>query len=219
MKAIARHCAGWLFGLAEPVDLDALADRLVSLPPGRRLIAVAGPPAAGKSTVTEPLAEAISRRGRTAQVVPMDGFHLDNATLDRLGLRARKGAPETFDVPGLLALVQAAHVGKSPAFPTFDRAADATVPGGGRLTAEIAIFEGNYLLLDEDPWRALHPFWDATVALQVPEAVLRARLVDRWITHGLSAKDALARAEGNDLPNARRVLAGSVAPDHVVATG
>lgn len=214
-----RRCAGWRHGLPDAVDLETLADKLVVLPPGRRLIAVAGPPAAGKSTVTEPLVEAIVRRGRSAQVVPMDGFHLDNATLDDLGLRARKGAPETFDVPGLLALVRAARANGSPIFPTFDRAADATVPDSGRLTAEITIFEGNYLLLDEDPWRELHPLWDATVALQVPEAVLRARLVERWVAHGLSPEDALARAEGNDLPNARRVLTGSITAGHAVATG
>ena len=68
-------------------------------------------------------------------------------------------------------------------------------------------------------WRELHPLWDATVALQVPEAVLRARLVERWVAHGLSPEDALARAEGNDLPNARRVLTGSITADHAVATG
>lgn len=204
--------------MAEPLDIAGLAARLAALPPGRRLVAVAGPPAVGKSTVTEPLAAALTALGRPARVVPMDGFHLDNATLDARDLRHRKGAPETFDTAGLLALVEALRGGGPVPFPTFDRAADATVPNGGTFDAEIALVEGNYLLLDEDPWRALHPLWDATVRLEAPEAVLRDRLVRRWLTHGLGADAALTRAESNDLPNARRVLSGSVPADYVLRT-
>lgn len=204
--------------MAEPLDIAGLAARLTALPPGRRLVAVAGPPAVGKSTVTEPLAAALTALGRPAHVVPMDGFHLDNATLDARDLRHRKGAPETFDTAGLLALVEALRGGGPVPFPTFDRAADATAPNGGTFDAEIALVEGNYLLLDEDPWRALHPLWDATVRLEAPEAVLRDRLVRRWLTHGLGADAALTRAESNDLPNARRVLSGSVPADYVLRT-
>ena len=204
--------------MAEVLELPALAARLAALPPGRRLVAVAGPPAAGKSTVTEDLARRVTAAGRTAQVVPMDGFHLSNAALDERGLRARKGAPETFDAEGLIALVhRLAGPGAVP-FPTFDRGRDATVPEGGTFDAEIAIVEGNYLLLDEAPWRALHPLWDATVTLDVPEEVLRRRLVERWTAHGMSAEAGLARAEANDLPNARRVRANSVPAGFVLRT-
>lgn len=196
--------------------LTDLAGRIAALPAGRRLVALAGPPASGKSTVAERLAAEVARLGRSAQVVPMDGFHLDNATLDARGLRARKGAPETFDVARLLTLVREVRAGGAVSYPTFDRAADATVPGGGLLGADIAIFEGNYLLLDEGPWRALHPFWEVTAMLDVPEAELRARLVSRWRAHGLSEAAALARAEENDLPNGRRVLARSVVADVAV---
>lgn len=205
--------------MPEHVDVETLAERIAALPAGRRLVALAGPPAAGKSTVAERLAAAITALGQQAQVVPMDGFHLDNAALDAMGLRHRKGAPETFDVDGLLTLLKSMKAGGPAPFPTFDRAADATVPGGGTFDAEIAVVEGNYLLLDEDPWRALHPRWDATVLLPVPEDVLRARLIDRWIAHGMSAGDGLARAEANDLPNARRMIAGSIRPDYVLAPG
>lgn len=204
--------------MADPIDVATLAAHLAALPSGRRLVAVAGPPASGKSTLTESLAIRITTKGRTAQVVPMDGFHLDNATLDRRGLRARKGAPETFDVAGLHALLRAIEAGGPVPFPTFDRALDATVPAGGVFDADIAVIEGNYLLLDEMPWTKLRPLWDATVMLEVPDSVLRARLVDRWVTHGMSAADGLARAEANDLPNARRMRAGSGPADHVIAT-
>lgn len=201
------------------IPMTEIAARIAALPAGRRLVAMAGPPASGKSTMADRLADAVRARGRSAQVVPMDGFHLDNDALDALDLRARKGAPETFDVAGLLRLVERVRAGGAHPFPTFDRGKDAVVPNGGVLDADIAIFEGNYLLLDEGPWRGLHRFWDLSVALAPPETVLEERLIDRWITHGLSPAAARARAEGNDLPNARRILRGSVAADYRMAQG
>nr|WP_281494037.1 hypothetical protein [Jannaschia sp. S6380] len=193
-----------------------VARRILALPAGRRLVALAGPPAAGKSTMAAELAHAVSALGRPAQVVPMDGFHLDNATLDRMGLRDRKGAPETFDIEGLTSLVRAVRGGGTHPFPVFDRTADAVIADGGTLTAEIAIFEGNYLLLDADGWRALHPLWDMTVALTPPEILLEARLIERWTSHGLPPEAARARAARNDLPNARLVLGGSIPADMVM---
>lgn len=198
--------------------LTALAARIAALPAGRRLVALAGPPAAGKSTAAETLAAQVVKLGRSAQVVPMDGFHLDNALLDARGLRARKGAPETFDVAGLLALVRGARAGGAVRFPAFDRNADAVVPGGV-LTADVAIFEGNYLLLDEAPWSNLAGLWDLTVLLEVADATLRDRLAARWRSQGLDDAGALARAEQNDLPNGMRVLRGSRAADVILTTG
>ncbi|SFI47709.1 phosphoribulokinase [Jannaschia pohangensis] len=200
------------------IDLATLAGCIAALPAGRRVVALAGPPAAGKSTTAEALARSVTELGRPAQVVPMDGFHLDNAALDALGLRARKGAPETFDAAGLIRLVAALRAGGAVAYPTFDRAADATVPDGGQFAADIALVEGNYLLLDEDPWRDLHPMWDLSVMIDVSEATLRDRLIDRWTGHGFAPDAALAKAEGNDLPNARRVLRDSITPDLRLST-
>ncbi|MEI4487495.1 phosphoribulokinase [Frigidibacter sp. MR17.14] len=181
----------------------------------RRLVALAGPPAAGKSTLAEELARGL---GPQAQVIPMDGFHHDNDWLDAKTFRARKGAPETFDVAGFVALVRAIRGGASPAYPLFDRAADRTVPGAGQVdpAARLLIFEGNYLLLDRPGWRDLAPLWDITVALRIDEDVLTERLVRRWTDHGLDPAAALARAEGNDLPNGRTVLRESIAPDYVL---
>lgn len=175
----------------------------------RRLVAVAGAPASGKSTIAETIAQQLCDMGQKAQVVPMDGFHLENATLDRMEMRSRKGAPETFDVKGLSALItrlqSAAHV----SFPTFDRAADCAVLDGGHLSADIetVVIEGNYLLFDAQDWRDLHSLWDFRVFLHVPEDVLRARLVDRWLAHDHTQAQAEARADGNDLANARRIYA------------
>ncbi|MEI4472283.1 phosphoribulokinase [Frigidibacter sp. MR17.24] len=183
--------------------------------PPRRLVALAGPPAAGKSTLAETLAQGL---GPVAQVIPMDGFHRENDWLDAHGLRARKGAPETFDVAGFAALVRTIREGASPAYPLFDRGADRTRPGAGQVdpAARLLIFEGNYLLLDRPGWRDLAPMWDLTVALAIDEAVLTRRLVARWRHHGLDPDAARARAEGNDLPNGRVVLRESRAADYCV---
>lgn len=179
--------------------------------PSRLLVAIAGPPGAGKSTLAEALAAQIAG----AAVVPMDGFHLDNGILEARGLLARKGAPETFDVAGFGALVARLKAEDEVVIPVFDRCRDLAVAGARMIgpEARILLVEGNYLLLNEAPWRGLARFWDVTIAIEVPLAVLEARLTQRWRDHGLSEAAAVARAMGNDIPNARRVVAGSARAD------
>ena len=94
-------------------------------------------------------------------------------------------------------------------YPLFDRSRDLAVAGTASIEAEcdVAIVEGNYLLFGEDPWQSLKPLWDLSVWLDTPEEVLRGRLLQRWLDHGHTPDEALARAERNDLPNARRILA------------
>ena len=93
-------------------------------------------------------------------------------------------------------------------FPTFDRDADSVVTDGGTVPEGVSIllFEGNYLLFDEDGWTDLADRWDASLWLDVPEDVLAHRLTQRWLDQGMTQQDAVARAQGNDIPNARRVL-------------
>lgn len=106
----------------EPLPPDLVA-RLRNLPgDGRRLIAVAGAPASGKSVLGAALRDALRRDGVCAELVPMDGFHLDNRILDARCLRARKGAPETFDAAGFIALVQRLRSDAEVVYPLFDRA-------------------------------------------------------------------------------------------------
>lgn len=193
---------------------EALVARLKALPGARsrHLVAVAGPPGAGKSTLADALVEAVGAR---AALVPMDGFHLDNAVLDARGLRPRKGAPETFDAAGFAAAVDRLAQGGEVVLPVFDRARDIAI-AGARVIApsqDIAVVEGNYLLFDEPPWRALARSWTLSVWLQVPDAVLETRLLARWTGLGLTAEDARIRAGANDLPNARRITAARLPAD------
>ncbi|MBE7220204.1 MAG: AAA family ATPase [Caulobacteraceae bacterium] len=185
------------------------------------LVAVAGPPGSGKTTFAAALVAAVSRRTtRTAALVAQDGFHLDNAVLASSGLLARKGAPETFDVEGLSQLLEELRTaGGDVGVPVFDRGRDAVrenaavVPGA----ADTIIVEGNYLLLDAPPWRRLRPLFDMTIMLTCATETLRTRLTERWLRHGLSPDAAAARAEGNDLRNARLVVERSADADLVIA--
>lgn len=195
----------------------ALLDRILAAPRAgrRRLVALAGPPASGKTTLSSVLAELMVGAGCNALVVPMDGFHLDNRVLTARGLLARKGAPETFDVEGLRRLVGALPNADIVYFPIFDRDRDIAIAGAGVVpeTCDTIIIEGNYLLFDAPGWRDLNDWWDISVRLDVPPEVLEQRLVDRWLAHGLTLDQARARTADNDLRNAERVAAASLKAD------
>jgi len=200
-----------------------LATRIdASAAPGRRFMAgVAGPPGAGKSTLAAALVGELERLrpGRVA-LVPMDGFHFDNAVLEPRGWLPRKGAPHTFDAAGFAECLARIRAGtEDVAVPVFDRAADLARAGAAIVAAdcEIVVVEGNYLLLDEAPWTDARACLDLTIFLNVPEQVLLDRLVQRWLDHGLDPQAARTRAEANDIPNARLVLARSAKADIVVA--
>lgn len=209
--------------MEEPTSFDALAELLIDLPPGRRrMVAIAGAPGSGKSHVAEALVARINaaQPGRAA-VLPMDGYHFDDAVLKALGRHARKGAPDTFDVGGLAAMVARlkANTEDAVAVPVFDRAIE-IARAGGRLiprSVEVIVAEGNYLLLSGAPWDQLDGLFDLTVRLEVPEEVLRERLTARWVHYGLTPEGIRAKLEDNDLPNGRRVRAESRRADLVLA--
>ena len=149
----------------------------------------------------------------------MDGFHFDDVVLESRGLRPRKGAPETFDYAGFAALLKRIRAGEPEiAIPVFDRSmelsrAGASIIGPG---VKFVLVEGNYLLLDEEPWSALSGLFDFSIFVDVPRGELERRLLERWRGHGKSDEDARAWIASNDLPNIERVLARRRRADLVI---
>lgn len=190
--------------------------------PGRRLmVAIAGPPASGKSTLATELVDTLNdgAGAGSAALLPMDGYHLDNRILEQKGLLPRKGAPESFDADGfcrMVALVRAAH--GDVVHPIFDRNADLAVAGAAIIarSAEVVVIEGNYLLLGDEPWRGAQANYDLTVFVAPAMPALSERLVERWLCHGHDRDAAIRRAHDNDLPNAGLVIERSVGADIIL---
>ncbi|RUW91390.1 nucleoside triphosphate hydrolase [Mesorhizobium sp. M7A.F.Ca.US.010.02.1.1] len=183
----------------------------------RFIVAIAGPPGSGKSTLSARLHELLPEGA--SEVVPMDGFHYDDAVLERRGLRARKGAPETFDFAGFEALLKRIRAGEPDiAIPVFDRSMELARAAASIVATEtkFILVEGNYLLLDEEPWSRLAPLFDFSIFVDVPRNELERRLMERWHGHGRSDEDARAWIASNDLPNIERVLARRRAADLVI---
>jgi fructokinase len=207
---------------AELRNPNALPDLILAAPAkGRRkLVALAGPPASGKSTLAEELATSLCAKGHPTTVVPMDGFHLDNRVLQKMGLLARKGAPESFDALGLQRQLPALRSDETVYFPKFDRALDMSIGGAGHVTkdCEVVVVEGNYLLFDAPVWRELAGFWDFSVRLDVPMDVLENRLRERWRFYDVPEEVAEQKIMANDLPNARRVAENPLPADVVLSS-
>lgn len=185
----------------------------------RFIVALAGPPGAGKSFLSELLCRRLNEcETGVAEVVPMDGYHFDNAVLEPRGLLPVKGAPETFDIDGLTQdLRRIRRADRVVAVPVFDRPLDLARAGGRLIAPEhrIVIVEGNYLLLDRPDWSGLRSLFDTTILIEVSDAVLEARLIQRWLALGQDAAGALERTRHKDMHNVRLVKNHSVTPDTV----
>lgn len=180
----------------------------------RVLLGIAGPPGAGKSTAALALTQSLSGESADgtgvpfAVTVPMDGFHLSNVELLRLGLADRKGAPETFDPAGFAHLVRRIRAGEDLVYaPAYSRVVHESLGGVIPVYAatRLVVVEGNYLLLRHDHWAALHGLFDLTVYLDADPAERVAGLVERQLTFGLSEPDALDWVHRSDEANARVV--------------
>ena len=176
---------------------------------GRALLGLVGPPGSGKST----LAAALQAEFATvAQVVPMDGFHLANVELERLGRRDRKGAPDTFDSGGYVALLRRllAQADDEVVYaPEFRREIEEPIANAIPIFSrtQLVITEGNYLLLEEGPWAEVKGLLDEIWYVDVDEALRVDRLTQRHQQFGRSAEDAAAWVAGTDEPNARLIEA------------
>ncbi len=209
--------------MSQKVDFDALVTvaRGLLARPGRQVLAIAGAPGSGKSTLVERLAERLA--DPAVAILPMDGFHYDDAVLHAMGRRPWKGAPDTFDVGGLRSALSRLRdpAEGAVAVPVFDRDLEIS-RGSARIIgpdARLILAEGNYLTLDADPWRSLRPYFDATVMIHVPEAELRRRLSQRWIGYGLPEAEIDFKLDQNDLPNGRVVAQTGGSVDYMLSTG
>lgn len=205
----AEETVGRPMVIRERAELLARAERLMSAG-ARRVLGIAGPPGAGKSTLASWLESALrARHGAdplTVTQVPMDGFHLPNATLVERGLRDRKGAPDTFDATAYVALLELAHDGADRTLhaPTYSRDLHEPVPDTHPIppSVTLVISEGNYLLLGEGAWRAARPLFDETWFVAVDRHIARERLIERQIAGGRSPRDAQEWVDRNDMRNA-----------------
>jgi|ERR1700733_13075351 pantothenate kinase len=199
-----------------------LSNKLSALKAGERyILGVVGYPGAGKSTVSEWLETGVNRLyPHSAIVVPMDGYHFSNETLDQLRLREFKGIPETFDAIGFIELLRRLRTttDKNVCCPRFDRGIEASIEDAIVISPaqRLCIVEGNYLLLDKDPWRECKSLFDEVWFLDVTFATILPRLIARHIKGGRTPEGATAKVESTDLPNARLIEETKCRADRVI---
>ncbi|MEU0395414.1 nucleoside/nucleotide kinase family protein [Streptomyces sp. NPDC006208] len=192
--------------------------RALAVPGRRRILGLAGAPGSGKSTLAARLVDALEG---LAALVPMDGFHLAQSELVRLGRAHRKGAPETFDAAGYAALLGRLRRPAPDAVvyaPAFDRTLEDPVAGSIPVGPDVALVvtEGNYLLHDEGDWAHIRPFLDEVWFLELDREVRVRRLVDRHVRHGKERSYAERWVRDSDEPNARLIGRGRDRADLVV---
>jgi pantothenate kinase len=185
----------------------------------RRVLGIAGPPAAGKGVVTDRVLEAL---GGAAVQVPMDGFHLAEAELHRLGRHERKGAPDTFDAAGYVALLRRIRAAEETVYaPEFHREVEESYAGSIAVPPDVplVITEGNYLLLDQGPFAAVRDLLDEAWFLVPDDRARVERLVRRHVRHGRSPEAAREWVQRSDERNAELIARTRPRADVLVDPG
>jgi pantothenate kinase len=195
-------------------DLDVALDRARALAAGeRRILGMAGKPGGGKSTLAGLVADAL---GEAARLVPMDGFHLAQPELVRLGRRDRMGAPDTFDSAGYAALLQRLRTNDAPVVyaPAFWREIEEPIAGAIPVDRDVplVVTEGNYLLL----WPEVRALLDECWYVEVDDALRVERLIARHVEFGKTPGHAREWVMRSDEANARLIETTKPAADAVV---
>ena len=184
---------------------------------GRRaILGVAGPPGGGKSTLARLVADAL---GDAAVLVPMDGFHLAQAELVRLGRRDRMGAPDTFDAAGYVALLERLRAAPETVYaPEFRRPPEEPIAGAIAIAPAVplVVTEGNYLLLDDGDWARVRPLLDEAWYVEIDEETRLRWLIQRHVQFGKTPEEARAWVARSDQANAAVVAATRERADVVV---
>ncbi|MRK02491.1 nucleoside/nucleotide kinase family protein [Aeromicrobium sp. S22] len=202
--------------------LDELVERAAALVTDdvRTIVGVCGAPGSGKTTVATRLVSRLAADGVPAARVPMDGFHLSDDVLRARGLLDVKGAPQTFDAYGFLALLARLRTETDhPVYaPGFERTLEQPIAASIEVAPDVRVVvtEGNYLLDADPPWPLVREALDEVWFVDLADDRRRARLVDRHVTFGKSRDEAQAWVDRVDEPNARRVIARRDTADLVI---
>ena len=195
--------------------LIKLLDNLKNDLKNRYFIALSGPPASGKSTISEKLVKDLTLKGHNSSIIQMDGFHYDDQILKQKSLLLKKGAPETFDVMGFLNFLFRLQNENEVAIPIFDRSLELSRSSAVIISKEtrVVIVEGNYILLKTHPWRELHKFFNSTIMINTKNEILEKRLIERWRSFNIPEEEIKQKVFENDLPNGVNVYKNSILAD------
>ena len=198
-------------GAKDATIAETYKDRLNALRNGggRKILGIVGPPGCGKSTLAAALLDLL---GDDAVAVPMDGYHLANVELARLGRAGRKGAEDTFDSAGYVSLLRRLknQQGNEIVYaPEFRREIEEPIANAIPVFPEtqLVITEGNYLLLDHGHWAGVSELLDEIWYVDIDHSVRRERLVKRHMHFGRSQSAAEDWVANTDEPNAVRIEA------------
>jgi pantothenate kinase len=196
-------------------DLVARIDALRATTPRPVLIGIAGAPGAGKTTLAE---ELVGRLGAGAVHVPMDGFHLADVELVRLGRSDRKGAPDTFDPGGYASLLARIRTGEAVWAPGFERTLDQPIAQSIFVAANVSVVvsEGNYLLLPEPTWQRVRSLFTEVWFVRADDEARVERLIARHAAFGKSPQAAREWVQRSDERNATLVAATAASADLVI---
>lgn len=190
------------------MSVQLLVEEIASLLQGskpRTMIGIVGKPGAGKSTVVTEIQKQFS--AEEVAIIPMDGYHLSNEELIKLGRRERKGAPDTFDVEGFISLITRVRneIDKDHTFPIFHREIEASKADEGIVlrNTKVIVIEGNYLFSEEHNWSEVFPLLDQSWFIEIDDEIRMQRLITRHIKYGKTPQEAEEWSRGSDEENAK----------------